>query len=297
MNQEVISNSGSPDGCEATGWGIDLHVHTSFSPDSNIAPERACRAALARGLKTIGLADHVEFVKEDEAYVDEIDADEIHAEIARLRETYEGRLEILYGVEIGYIPGKETEIRRFLDSHPLDYAIGSVHYVDEVLVSRWVRERELTGKDFAPYFEAVLAAAESGLFEILGHLDYVRKYLFAPQKYGREDYEETVERILDTAARQGLVLELNTSGWRHATGEPYPAEKILKRFAELGRGLTGGATGVTGATGVAGVTVGSDAHKYYEVGYGNGKALDLLRRSGFGSVEVFRARRRSSLPL
>jgi len=270
---------------------IDLHVHTSFSPDSNIAPERACRAAYARGLKIIGFADHVEFLAEDGAYVDLYDGAKILAEIERLRERYRGKLEILYGAEIGFIPGKESRIKDFLDSQPLDYAVGSVHYVEGVLVSKWVRERELAGKDFAPYFEIVLEAAESGLFDVLGHLDYIRKYLFAPQKYVREEYEGMVDRILDTAAREGLVIELNTSGWRHATGEPYPGGMILKRFAELRRGLTGGVTGVTG------VTVGSDAHKYYEVGYAAGQARDLLQRAGFGSVEVFRAHRRSSLPL
>ncbi|MEA3311042.1 MAG: histidinol-phosphatase [candidate division WOR-3 bacterium] len=270
---------------------IDLHVHTSFSPDSNIAPERACRAAVARGLKIIGFADHVEFLPEDGAYVDLINPEKILTEIERLRERYRGKLEILFGAEIGYIPGKEGRIKDFLDSQPLDYAVGSVHYVDGVLVSRWVRERELAGKSFMPYFENVLAAAESGLFDVLGHLDYIRKYLFAPQKYVREEYEGMVDRILESAAREGLIIELNTSGWRHATGEPYPGGKILKRFAELSRGLTGGVTGVTG------VTVGSDAHKYYEVGYAAGQARDLLRRAGFGSVEVLRQRKRFALPL
>lgn len=269
---------------------LDLHIHTSFSPDSHLPPERACRAAAARGLKSIGFADHVEFLPADEAYVDLIDSAKILAEIERLRGLYRGKLEILYGAEIGFIPGKESQIKDFLDSQPLDYAIGSVHYVDGILVSRWVREQELAGKDFAPYFENVLAAAESGLFEVLGHLDYIRKYLFAPQRYRREEYHGIVDRILEVAVEKGLVVELNTAGWRHATEEPYPGERILKRFAELG-GC------VTGTTGVTGVTVGSDAHKDYEVGYGNGKARELLRGAGFGSVEVFRQHKRSSLPL
>lgn len=275
---------------------LDLHIHTSFSPDSHLPAERACRAAAARGLKIAGFADHVEFLPADEAYVDLIDSTKILTEIERLRDLYRGKLEILYGAEIGFIPGKESQIKDFLDSQPLDYAIGSVHYVDGILVSRWVREQELAGKDFAPYFETVLAVAESGLFEVLGHLDYIRKYLFAPQAYRGDDYEEIVERILESAARSGLVLELNTAGWRHATEEPYPGEKILKRFAELG-GCVTGTTGVTGVAGVTGVTVGSDAHKDYEVGYGNGKARELLRGAGFGSVEVFRQHKRSSLPL
>ena len=281
MNQKAISNSGSPDGCEATGWGIDLHIHTSFSPDAHLPPEFACRAAEARDIKIIGFADHAEFLKKDEACIDLYEGARIQAEISKLHKMHENKLEILFGVEIGYIPGKENQIKEFLDSHPFDYVIGSVHYVGEVLVSRWTRQQELAGKSFMPYFEALLAATESGLFQILGHLDYVRKYMFSPQRYARDEYEGIIDKILDVASKSGLVLEINTSGWRQATEEPYPGEKILKKFAEMG----------------GKVTVGSDAHKYHEVGYGYKRACKLLRRAGFSQIEVLRKGQPQSLPL
>lgn len=274
-------NSGSPRGDEVPSWGIDLHVHTTFSPDSQVDPERACKAAVARDIKIMGFADHAEFVKGDEAFIEVVDQRKIQAEIAGLRSLYGDRLEILYGVEVGYIPGKEREIRGFLDSHPFDYAIGSVHYVDGVLVSRWIREQEEKGLAFAPYFEALFRAAESGLFQILGHLDYVRKYMFAPHAYRHEEYLGIVERILKLACERELALELNTSGWRHFTAEPYPGPKILESF----RGSGGY------------VTVGSDAHKYYEVGYGLARAKKLLRDCGFTSLETFRDRKRLTLSL
>jgi len=244
--------------------------------------ERACRAAAARGLKILGLADHAEFLNEDEAYIAaNYDGDKIFAEIKRLRKMYEGKLEILFGVEIGYIQGMERDIEEFLKKYPFDYAIGSVHYVDGVLVSRWARERELAGADFMPYFEAVLAAAQSGLFGILGHLDYVRKYMFASGNYDRAKYEGIVGRILDAAVKTGLALEINTSGWRHFAQEPYPGAEVFSRFANMG----------------GGATVGSDAHKYFEVGFGQHKARELLRSAGFESLEVFRQGKRCSIPL
>ncbi len=275
---------------------IDLHVHTNFSPDSPMPAERACRAAAARGLKILGLADHAEFLNEDEAYIaDNYDGDKIQVEIERLRKMYEGKLEILFGVEIGYVRGMERDIEEFLKKYPFDYAIGSVHYVDGVLVSVWTRERELAGADFMPYFETVLAAAQSGLFDILGHLDYVRKYVFASGNYDREKYEGIVGRILDAAVKTGLAIEINTSGWRHFAREPYPGAEVFQRFSKLGKGVMGGS--VTGVTGVAGVTVGSDAHKYFEVGYGGDRARKLLRNAGFESLEVFRQRKRCSISL
>lgn len=287
MNHEVTpvkkthKNPGSPQRSERTVWGIDLHVHTAFSPDSNMDPRHACIAAAARGLEIIGFADHAEFVATDDAYVGKVDQDRILEMIAGLRREYKGKLEILYGVEIGFIPGREAEIAVYLDSHPFDYAIGSVHYVDGKLESAWTRGREQTGQDFTPYFQTVLAAAKSGLFQVLGHVEYVRKYMYDPGKYEGTAYVDIVEDILQAAVHNDLTLELNTSGWRHATGEPYPGRGVLTRFRELG----------------GKITVGSDAHKYYEVGYGDGKARGLLKDVGYAGVQVFRKRQRFNLPL
>ncbi len=39
---------------------VDLHLHTTFSPDSRVTMEQHCRTALARGLRFIGFSEHVE---------------------------------------------------------------------------------------------------------------------------------------------------------------------------------------------------------------------------------------------
>ncbi len=254
---------------------VDLHIHTNFSPDSFLGPEEACYIATARGLKVIGFADHAEFINEDEAYiVDHYDGNKIFKEIERLRKLYEGRLEILFGVEVGYIPGMEKDIKKFLDSCPLDYAIGAVHYVNGTLVSKWTRDRERTGESFLPYFQTVLAAARSGLFEILGHLDYVRKYMDAPRNYNHAEYAEIIDEILKVCAESGVVVELNTSGWRHMTDEPYPGKAVLTSFKRMG----------------GKVTVSSDAHQTTEIAYANRKAKKLLESVGFDEAEIFRQR-------
>ncbi len=276
------NDPGSPRLSRRKTRGIDLHNHSSYSPDSRLQIELACRAAIARGLSVIGFSEHAEFVNEDEAYVvDNYPGDELVADIERLRGIYYRKLEILFGVEVGFLPGMEDDMKRFISRYPFDYVIGSVHYVDGMLVSRWTRERESAGADFMPYFRIVLAAARSGLFDILGHLDYVRKYISASENYDREKYEGIVGRILDAAVKQGLVLEINTSGWRHATEEAYPDRRILERFAGMG-GM---------------VTIGADAHKSSEVAYANGRARKLLAEVGFTEVQIFRQRKRFPIKL
>jgi histidinol-phosphatase (PHP family) len=261
---------------------VDLHVHTRFSPDASLDMELACRVAAARGLKVIGFADHAEFLTADEAYYTEhFDGNRILAEIEEMRKAYEGKLEILFGVEVGYLPEKGKEIGEFLETYPFDYAIGSVHYVEDMLVSTWTRKTEADGKSFMPYFEMLLSAAQSGLFQILGHLDYVRKYMMAPENYPYQEYAGIVNQILDAAVQSDVTLEINTSGWRHATDEPYPGKNILSSFIRKG----------------GTITVSSDAHKDSEVAYANRRARKLLDTIGYKEVQIFRKRQRYSISL
>jgi len=242
----------------------------------------AARVADARDLKIIGFADHAEFVNEDDAYiVDSYKGAEIYAEITRLRSEFSDRLEILFGVEVGFIPGYESRIADFLCSLPFDYAIGSVHYVDDVLVSRWTRQQEANKATFMQYYRDLLAAASSGLFHVLGHLDYVRKYMLAPDAYDHSEYEPVVDDILSACTSTGTAVEINTSGWRHATEEPYPGREVFTRFRKMG----------------GKVTVGSDAHKTTEIAYANRRARKLLASVGYKEVEVFRQGKRSSITL
>ena len=51
------------------------------------------------------------------------------AELARLKQQYEGRLEIRTGVELGLQPHLQEKLRQYLENCAFDYVIGSVHLV------------------------------------------------------------------------------------------------------------------------------------------------------------------------
>ena len=38
---------------------------------------------------------------------------------------------VKFGIEIDFFPGKEKEIKEFIDRYPFDYVIGSVHWIDQ----------------------------------------------------------------------------------------------------------------------------------------------------------------------
>ena len=113
-------------------------------------------------------------------------------------------------------------------------------------VESWVAGKSLP-EIVAPYYAEVEAAARSGLFDAIGHIDFVKRYL-APHITAAElaAAPELVEPVLRALVDSGTALEINTSGLRQAAGETYPSAATVARYRELGGDR---------------VTVGSDAHQ------------------------------------
>ena len=127
------------------------------------------------------------------------------------------------------------------------------------------------------------AAARSGLFDALGHLDVVKRYLFphvlpsalaaAPELY---------EPILRALVESGTALEINTSGLRHPVAEPYPSAAVVARFRELG--------------GQA-VTIGSDAHRREQFAWALADGYRDARSAGFDALSFRRGAGRISVAI
>lgn len=53
-------------------------------------------------------------------------------EVLELKEEYKDEIEILLGVELDFFPEHVELYRKQYAQYPLDYIIGSVHYVDGI---------------------------------------------------------------------------------------------------------------------------------------------------------------------
>jgi len=98
---------------------VDYHVHVAAHGEYHYSEEWLnlyLQNARQRGIQAIGLAEH-------EEYRDRAD----QALIERLRRP---DLYVARGLEIDFIPGREETIKEMLDQYPLDFVIGSVHYID-----------------------------------------------------------------------------------------------------------------------------------------------------------------------
>ncbi len=257
---------------------LDAHLHTDLSPDSDVPIDAYCALAVERGIPELAITDHLDFDPRAPAFA--------FADFGRRERTVreaaarwaDRGLALRFGIEISYESHREAEIREHLERHPYDFVIGSVHVMRHspytgARVAGWV-----AGKPFeeivAPYFAEVLAAARSELFDTLGHLDYVKKYLAThvpPAAFAAapEVYEPVLRALVDT----GTALEVNASGLRQAPRESYPAAWVVARFRELGGQL---------------VTAGSDAHRAHSFAYGLAHVYAAAAAAGFDELAIRR---------
>ncbi len=244
---------------------IDAHVHTRHSCDSDMAPADAVRAARARGLSAVVLAEHVDFDPADQGF-GFYDTVAIDASIAHIRNSIFD-IRVFKGVEITYQPQYEDAIREFIRAGRFDWVIGSVHLVGPDDISRpEQRERYFATRGqrqaYGAYLDEVERLAASGLFECLGHLDLCKRY--GHRYYGpldRDLFAPQLSRILGSVTAAGMHLELNTSGLRQEPGEPYPSLAVARQYLALGGDK---------------LVLGSDAHSPEHVGYAFSEVRAML---------------------
>src|SRR5262249_22080622 len=137
-------------------------------------------------------------------------------------------LAIRFGVELTYQRWWEDEARSHLRKHRYDYVIGSVHeWPDSPYlpgrVGAWIAGKPI-GEAVDPDLEQVVAAARSGLFDTIGYLDVVKRYLFPhirPEDLAADP--ELWDPALRALVETGTALEINSSGLRHRVAETYPS--------------------------------------------------------------------------
>jgi histidinol-phosphatase (PHP family) len=205
-------------------------------------------------------------------------------EVEEVRDAFAGELTVRIGLEADFRPGCEAYLEEMIASYPWDYVIGSVHYVgdwsfdnpDEV--EHW--ESCSIEDIYCSYFDLVAQSAATGLFDIIGHPDLVKKFGHRPPA-GSRKVTDAMNAMLRAVKRAGCVLEISSAGLRKPVGEIYPQEDIIALAAGMDIPFT----------------FGSDAHAPKDVGHAMDDCLALLEVHGIRRVCAFDRRRRSMLPV
>jgi histidinol-phosphatase (PHP family) len=256
----------------AVNLPLDAHLHTNLSPDSDVPVDAYAALAVELGIAELAITDHVDFDRRDPAWeYSTFDQRERSVREAAARWADRG-VAIRFGVELTYNRTWEDDIRSHLARHAYDFMIGSVHdwpgspYRGPKAVARWIPGRSLA-EIVEPYVLEVTAAARSGLFDAIGHLDVVKRYLIPhvlPAQLAAAP--ELFEPALVALVESGTSLEVNTSGLRQPPGETYPGPGLIARYRELGGSR---------------LTAGSDAHREAAFGFGLEAGYRLVADAGY----------------
>ena len=249
---------------------LDAHLHTDQSSDSQVPIDIYGALAADHGIAELAITDHIDFDPHLPNFHTNPQARERLVRAAAERWAPHG-VAIRFGLEVSYESRYEEQIREHLRANAYDFTIGSIHFntgspYRPPRVAGWVAGKSLE-EIVAPSFDEAIAAARSGLFDTIGHLDSIKRYLLphiTPAQLGeRPDLYEPVLRAL---IESGTGLEVNTSGLRQAAAETYPSAGIVARFRELGGQR---------------LTAGSDAHRPSWFGHGLDTAYRIAAKAGF----------------
>jgi histidinol-phosphatase (PHP family) len=257
-------------------YRTDYHVHTIYS-DGRSAPEEYLPAANAAGLSEIGFSEHLTLFRDPEDWnMKLVNVNPYIEHIRSLAEKSED-LKVRTGFEVDFFPGRENEIKNFIEPLRLDYVIGSVHYMGDKTVDHGpdFYEGKSIDRLFENYFEMVVSAVESEIFDIIGHCDLIRIFGYRPSV----DPEPYYRKLAKAMKRHNVAFEVNTNGRNRPLADFYPDRKFLYIFREEH----------------VPVCVNSDAHMPGRVGQYFDEAYELLRYVGFTEMAVFEKRTRKMI--
>jgi histidinol-phosphatase (PHP family) len=239
--------------------------------------EDICAAAVRRGLAGIAITDHCDLYR-GKSYCEGLKR-RLFADIRRARDTFGDELAISAGIELGE-PHQFLDLAAEITDDPeLDFVIGSIHimrgredfyYVDYENVD--------LGAMYRQYYDELFELSECGFCDVIGHINYQIRYMDEKTR-SRVDlsvYYPVLTEVLESAAKHGVGIEANTSGFPKGLDDTMPSFDVLGMFRSAGGEI---------------VTSGSDAHTVGRVGERIPYAVGRIHEAGFEKFAFFKGRK------
>lgn len=280
----------------------NYHTHTNFC-DGKSTAEEMVKSAIEKKFDIFGFSSHSAYPYKSSWHLNPEKHFEYSKEIQRLKEFYKNDIEICLGFESDYFPLIcSPDKQRFLEFEP-DFIIGSVHFVvnldepekkgfpqedSDIPVNCFsidsVTEEVQQGIDLLfdgdgkkasqTYFALVREMVTSFDFDIVGHLDILRKRNNQLKFFDENSqwYKNEIEATAKTIAQSGKIVEINYGGIaRGSLMDTYPSVEFLKLLRKLD----------------IPVTINSDAHNFSHIDTGYDLAIKNAITAGFSEIQYF----------
>jgi len=267
----------------------DMHTHGCYSDGRGCFSDFIISAE-KKGLVSIGFSDHSPVPLSNEWSMEKESLGRYFEELTGIKKQATETLNIYAGLELDYIPGIDVkEYIRFKEL-PLDYFIGSVHYVYSDILGKYL-EVDGSYEDFKflvevgfngnakavykSYYNNVRDMISSYIPAVAAHIDLVTKNnksgLFFDEN--NKEYLDEVEETLDLIKLFGTIIEINTGGMsRGYMKRPYPSEYILKKCVEK----------------KIPVTLNSDSHSPENLAYEFNIITEHIKSIGFEELIIYK---------
>lgn len=244
----------------------DTHMHSHLSFDSDADPT----SYFTDKTEIITFTEHLDL---ENTIFDKRDDIPNFDEIVRWQQIFqeEYNIELLLGVEMGYVPGQEERLREILAGHDFDFVLLSCHqndrydYMDEQADDS---PTQMMDNYVNQLYQAVTTMTEC---QIMTHFDYgFRIHHVTPEMF--EIYKERLKNVFAKAIENGYAFELNgKSIEKYGTLELY--KWAVPAYIEMGGTL---------------FSLGSDAHHAGEHFMAFDEMIALLEEHGVTQVAQYK---------
>ncbi len=225
-----------------------LHSHTQFC-DGKAPMEEFVREALRIGFTHYGFSPHSPIPIKSPCNMTTEDVPRYFDEFRRIKKEYDGQIKIYAGMEVDYLGPQWGPAHPYFKSLPLDYTIGSVHFIpnpEEKYIDIDGRYENFKGKMeqyfyrdtryvVETFYRQSIDMVNAGGFDILGHMDKVGHNAahYCPGIEEEAWYCRLAEMLIEAVVASGVVVEINTKAWTDHR-RIFPAPHYVKRLKMAG---------------------------------------------------------------
>ena len=274
----------------------DYHTHSASCNHAIGSLEEYVKAGISLGIPEIGLSDHFPMIFLPATFHHyAMDISEVNNYMQTsylLKQNYNSKIDVKIAFEVDFHELVFHDYKRVLKPYlqDLDYLIGSVHGVKwkshiipidstSSLPDDFKSENGNGDKLLLTYYNEVLALVNTEYYDVLGHLDVIKKLGVVPED--KDLIWEAILKIIDKVETTEMVVEINTSGLRMLQNELYPSEQIILELIERKIPLI----------------LGSDAHDPSDVGYAFLDTIRYLRKNGLTKISRISNRKKELIKL
>ena len=207
----------------------NFHSHTQFC-DGRASMEMFAREVVAQGFSHYGFSPHSPIPVESPCNMLKVDVSVYLDEVTRIKKEFGNDKTTFYAsMEIDYLGKDWGPAIEYFQNLPLDYRIGSVHFIPcqtgEMIDIDGSHENfdKKMERYFAgdiryvveTFYNQSIEMVNGGGFDLIGHFDKIGNNAshYCPNIEEESWYQALVSELIEAIITQKLTIEINTKAW------------------------------------------------------------------------------------